>query len=84
MWLWVKNRYHKWNPVKWKEGLKPAVFGGLILTHTHVHNNEGGLSNLHFLGFSLQLAGDQKKKKRKKKKKTPSASASRDAGQCPQ
>ena len=24
-WLWVKNRYHKWNPVKWKEGLKPAV-----------------------------------------------------------
>ena len=24
-WPWVKNRYHKWNPVKWKEGLKPAV-----------------------------------------------------------
>ena len=25
IWLWVKNRYHKWNPAKWKEGLKPAV-----------------------------------------------------------
>ena len=25
MWLWVKNRYPKWNPGKWKHGLEPAV-----------------------------------------------------------
>ena len=26
IWLWVNNFwYHKWNPVKWKEALKPAV-----------------------------------------------------------
>ena len=25
IWQWVKNRYPKWNPGKWKEGLKPAV-----------------------------------------------------------
>ena len=24
-WLWVKNRYPKWNPSKWKHGPKPAV-----------------------------------------------------------
>ena len=24
-WLWVKNRFPKWNPGKWKHGLKPAV-----------------------------------------------------------
>ena len=24
-WMWVKLRNHKWNPDKWKEGLKPAV-----------------------------------------------------------
>ena len=24
-WLWVKNMYPKWNPGKWKHGLKPAV-----------------------------------------------------------
>ena len=24
-WLWVKNRYPKWNLGKWKHGLKPAV-----------------------------------------------------------
>ena len=23
-WLWLKNRYPKWNPGKWKLGLKPA------------------------------------------------------------
>ena len=23
--MWVKNRYPKWNPCKWKQGLKPAV-----------------------------------------------------------
>ena len=23
--LWVKNRHPKWNPGKWKQGLKPAV-----------------------------------------------------------
>ena len=23
--LWVKNMYQKWNPGKWKHGLKPAV-----------------------------------------------------------
>ena len=25
IWLWAKNRYPKWNPGKWKHGLKPAV-----------------------------------------------------------
>ena len=25
IWLWVKNRYPKRNPAKWKQGLKPAV-----------------------------------------------------------
>ena len=24
-WLWVKNRYPKWDPGKWKSRLKPAV-----------------------------------------------------------
>ena len=24
-WLWVKKRFPKWNPGKWKHGLKPAV-----------------------------------------------------------
>ena len=24
-WLWVRNRYPKWNPGKWKRELKPAV-----------------------------------------------------------
>ena len=24
-WEWVKKRYSKWNPVKWKHGQKPAV-----------------------------------------------------------
>ena len=24
-WLWVKNRYPKWNPGKWNQGLNPAV-----------------------------------------------------------
>ena len=24
-WLWVKNRYPKWNPSKWKQGPSPAV-----------------------------------------------------------
>ena len=24
-WLWVKNRYPKWNPSNWKHGPKPAV-----------------------------------------------------------
>ena len=24
-WLWVKHMYPKWNPGKWKHGLKPAV-----------------------------------------------------------
>ena len=24
-WLWVKNRYLKWNPGKWKHGPKPAI-----------------------------------------------------------
>ena len=24
-WLWVKDRYPKWNPGKWKHGLKPVV-----------------------------------------------------------
>ena len=24
-WLWVKNMYSKWNPGKWKHGLKPVV-----------------------------------------------------------
>ena len=24
-WLWVKNRYLKWNPGKWRHGPKPAV-----------------------------------------------------------
>ena len=24
-WLWVENRYPKWNPGKWKHGAKPAV-----------------------------------------------------------
>ena len=24
-WLWVKNRYPKWNPSKWKPGPKPVV-----------------------------------------------------------
>ena len=27
-WLWVKNGYPKWNPGKWKHGLKPASSGG--------------------------------------------------------
>ena len=37
MWLWVKNMVTpKWNPGKWKQGLKPAVAWWLILTHTHV------------------------------------------------
>ena len=26
IWLWVKIRYPKWNPGKWKHGPKPAVF----------------------------------------------------------
>ena len=25
IWVWVKNRYPKWNPGKWKHGLKPEV-----------------------------------------------------------
>ena len=25
IWLWVKSRYLKWNPVAWNQGLKPAV-----------------------------------------------------------
>ena len=37
MWLWVKNGCPKWNPGKWNQGLKPAVFVVVkILTHTHV------------------------------------------------
>ena len=24
-WVWVENRYPKWNPGRWKHGLKPAV-----------------------------------------------------------
>ena len=42
-WLWVKNRYSKWNPGKWKRGLQSAVpwsFGHLILTHTQVDATE--------------------------------------------
>ena len=34
--LWVKNRYPKWNPGKWKHALKSAVPGDLILTHTQL------------------------------------------------
>ena len=26
IWLWVKNGYPNWNPDKWNQGLKPAVF----------------------------------------------------------
>ena len=36
IWVWVKNRYPKWNPGKWKQGLKPAVPGGCILTRAHL------------------------------------------------
>ena len=35
-WVWVKNRYPKWNPGKWKHGLKPAVPWGLILTNAQL------------------------------------------------
>ena len=24
-WLWVNNRYLKWSPGKWSQGLKPSV-----------------------------------------------------------
>ena len=33
--LWVKNRPNI-EPGQWKEGLKPALPGGLIVTHTHM------------------------------------------------
>ena len=35
-WVWVKHGYPKWNPGKWKHKLKPAVWGGLTLTHTQI------------------------------------------------
>ena len=34
-WLWVKNRYPKWNLSKWKHGCGP-IPSGLILTHTQM------------------------------------------------
>ena len=38
MWVWLKNRYTKWNPGKWNKKLQPAVPGGLTLT-THTHGD---------------------------------------------
>ena len=36
-WVWVKTRYPKWIPDKWKHGLKPKrSLGGVILTHTQL------------------------------------------------
>ena len=40
-WLWVANEYPFWSPSKWKQGLKPAVPGALILTHTQVADGRG-------------------------------------------
>ena len=38
LWAWVKSRYPKMEPTgKWKQGLKHAAPGGLVLTHTHMH-----------------------------------------------
>ena len=37
IWLWVENRYPKWNPGRRKHGLKFVWSpGGLILTHSHI------------------------------------------------
>ena len=39
-----QDRYPKWNPGKWKHALKPATFGGLILTHPHWASAFGSLN----------------------------------------
>ena len=36
-WLWVKNRYPKWNRGKWKPGLNLRSSGGFILTQNPAH-----------------------------------------------
>ena len=36
MWLWVKNRYPKWNPGKVATWTKTCGTGGLILTPVHL------------------------------------------------
>ena len=35
-WLWVKNRYTKWSPSKWKHRPKPAVPWWFNLTHDQI------------------------------------------------
>ena len=40
VWLGVKNRGPKWNPGKWKNGVKPAVVWWCNLTHTHLRTCE--------------------------------------------
>ena len=47
IWLWVKNRYPKWNPGKWTHGLKPAVPWCFFLTHTHM---AGGQNQWYHFG----------------------------------
>ena len=45
--VWVKNRYPKWNPGKWKQGLKPT--GGPIVIHTHHFSVSSSSSVRHFV-----------------------------------
>ena len=50
-WLWVKNRYHKWTPVEWKEGLKPAVPWWINFDpYPHVATEPDSGSGGHVLG----------------------------------
>ena len=42
MWLWVKNRCPKWNPGKWKHGLKPAVPWCLSLAEVRGFDRDSG------------------------------------------
>ena len=56
MWLWVKNTYPKWNPGKWKQGLKPGVLWWIHFDPYpyNLFEERGSNAQVHFSCPNLQ------------------------------